>query len=84
MNLSLLILLPVITSLAILLMRDSKQVRAIALLGSALQLGLVGWLVMSYHNERVLGNTSQMLFESRYVWFSAFHIQYYVGWMVFR
>jgi len=79
MNLSLLILLPVITSLGILLVSQAKQVRAIALMGSVLQLLLVSVLVMNYHSERVAGNTAQMLFQSRYEWFKAFHIQYYVG-----
>lgn len=79
MNLSLLILLPVLTSLAILVVRDAKQVRVVALLGSLLQLALVGWLTLAYVNARNAGAAAQFLFEQRAVWFSAFNIQYYVG-----
>ncbi|MBL0309485.1 MAG: NADH-quinone oxidoreductase subunit M [Bacteroidetes bacterium] len=79
MNLSLLILLPILTSLVILTCRDAKQVRVVALLGSLLQLALVGWLTLAYVNARNAGADSQFLFEQRAVWFSAFNIQYYVG-----
>lgn len=79
MNLSLLILLPVLTALAVLLVRDTKQVRVIALLGSVLQLALVGWLTLAYVNARNAGAGELFLFEQRFNWFSAFNIQYYVG-----
>jgi NADH-quinone oxidoreductase subunit M len=79
MNLSLLIILPVVASLAILAVRDAKQVRVVALLGSLLQLALVGWLTLAYVSARNAGAAAQFLFEQRAVWFSAFNIQYYVG-----
>lgn len=81
MNLSLLILLPVVTAFALLLSRDSKQVRVIALIGSLLQLALVGWLAVAYVASRNTagGAAEQFLFVQRAVWFAAFNIQYYVG-----
>ncbi|MCW5908157.1 MAG: NADH-quinone oxidoreductase subunit M [Chitinophagales bacterium] len=79
MNLSLLILLPILTALAVLLMRDTKQVRVIALMGSVLQLALVGWLTLAYVNARNAGVAEQFLFEQRMSWFNAFNIQYYAG-----
>lgn len=79
MNLSLLILLPVVTALAVLLVRDAKQVRVVALLGSVLQLALVGWLAVAYVSARNAGVAEQFLFEQRMSWFSAFNIQYYAG-----
>lgn len=79
MNLSLLILLPIFTALAVLLVRDSKQVRVIALIGSVLQLVLVGWLTIAYVSARNAGAAEQFLFEQRMSWFNAFNIQYYAG-----
>lgn len=79
MNLSLLILLPVVTAFALLLSRDSKQVRVIALLGSVFQLALVGWLTLAYVSARNAGAGELFLFEQRVTWFAAFNIQYYVG-----
>ncbi|MES2620022.1 MAG: NADH-quinone oxidoreductase subunit M [Bacteroidota bacterium] len=79
MNLSLLILLPVLTSLVVLTCRDAKQVRVVSLIGAVLQLALVGWLTLAYVNARNAGAAAQFLFEQRAVWFSAFNIQYYVG-----
>ena len=79
MNLSLLILLPVLTSLVVLTCRDARQVRVVALIGSLLQLALVGWLAVAYVSARNTGVAEQFLFEQRAVWFAAFNIQYYAG-----
>lgn len=82
MNISLLILLPILTSLVILTCRDARQVRVVALLGSVLQMGLVGWLIMAFISAETLavsGGNNPFLFQQRYAWFSAFNIQYYVG-----
>lgn len=79
MNLSLLILLPVITALGVLMVRDAKQVRVVALMGAVAQLVLCGFLLMAYTQERSAGNTAAFLFEQRAVWFAAFNIQYYAG-----
>lgn len=79
MNLSLLILLPVFTALGVLLVRDARQVRAVALAGAVAQLLLCGLLLSAYCVERNAGNTALMLFEYRTDWFAPFNIQYYVG-----
>ena len=79
MNLSLLILLPLITALAILFSKGLKQIRAIGLAGSVAQLGLAGWILKLYMNERSNGNTTAYLFESNYSWFKALHINYHIG-----
>ncbi|MFN8323792.1 MAG: NADH-quinone oxidoreductase subunit M, partial [Chitinophagales bacterium] len=79
MNLSLLILLPVLASCGVLLARDAKQVRWMALIGSLLQLALVGWLAVAYVSARNAGVAEQFLFQQRMSWFSAFNIQYYAG-----
>ena len=79
MNLSLLILLPVLTALGVLVVRDAKQVRAVALLGSVAQLVLCGFLLMAYMEQRNAGNTAAFLFQQQALWFAAFNIQYFIG-----
>lgn len=79
MNLTLLILLPLLTAVSILLMRNAQQVRWAALVGSMLQLVLAFVLLFAFRDERVAGNESQMLFELQYNWFPALHISFHLG-----
>jgi len=79
MNLSLLIILPLLTALVILLCRGLKQVRAVALAGSLAQLLLIFDVLIQYWKERAAGNTAQMLFEYDTVWFAPFDIHYHIG-----
>ena len=79
MNLSLLIILPFITLVAILLANGLKQVRVIALAGSALQFVLCLALFYFYHQERVKGNAIPFLFEDGYIWYRPLGINYHVG-----
>lgn len=79
MNLSLLILLPLITALVILFCKGPKQVRMAALTGSVVQLALSGWLLILYWHAREAGDHSPMLFEFNYTWFKSLHINYHVG-----
>jgi NADH-quinone oxidoreductase subunit M len=79
MNLSLLIIVPLLTALSILFAKGLKQVRLIALSGSVLQLVLSIALLSFYMQERSSGNTAQMLFEFNYSWFSPMNINYHVG-----
>ncbi|MEI6508421.1 MAG: NADH-quinone oxidoreductase subunit M [Bacteroidota bacterium] len=78
-NLTILILFPLITAIAVLFCRNSAQIRWTALAGSAIQLILASLLMHSYYAERAAGNVSQMLFESRTSWYSALNIEYYIG-----
>lgn len=79
MNLSLLIIVPFLTALAILPLKGFKQVRVVSLLGAALQLILAFVLLYFYWSERSSGNNAVMLFESNYIWYAPFHINYHVG-----
>lgn len=79
MNLSLLILIPLLTAFLISICRTDKQIRISSLGGAIIQLILSGYLLYSYLSERASGNAAQMLFESRYSWFKTFNIEYYVG-----
>jgi len=79
MNLSLLIILPIITAIAVLFCKGLKQVRAVSLIGSAAQLLLSLDLLLIYWKERATGNTSQFLFDFNYTWFEPLNIHYHVG-----
>ena len=79
MNLSLLLLLPVVTATAILFCKGLKQVRTVALAGSVLQMIMAGILLFSFSGERASGNTEQMLFQFRMTWFAPLNIDYFIG-----
>jgi NADH-quinone oxidoreductase subunit M len=78
MNLSLLILVPLITAIALLLVKGLKQVRSVALAGSLLQLILVFDLLFQYFKEKA-HNTAAMLFQYDITWFGPLNIHYHVG-----
>jgi NADH-quinone oxidoreductase subunit M len=79
MNLSLFLIFPVLTAVAILFCKGLKQVRMAALMGSALQMVLAFILLFSYWNERAGGNMDQMLFQYRCTWFAPLNIEYFIG-----
>ncbi len=79
MNLIILILLPLLTAVAVLLMRNAQQVKMVALAGSVLQFVLAFVLLFYFNQERAAGNVAQMLFELQYNWFPAWHISFHLG-----
>jgi NADH-quinone oxidoreductase subunit M len=79
MNLSLLLLLPLLTALAIVCCKGLRQVRVVALAGAGLQLILAFVLLVLFWQARAAGDSSPMLFKSGYVWFASFNINYHVG-----
>ena len=79
MNLSLLILLPIITAIAVLLLKNNNQVRWVSLAGATLQFALAIFLLIFFNKERAAGNAAQMLFELQYNWFPAWHISFHLG-----
>ncbi len=79
MNLSLLILLPLLTAVTILLARNATQVKRIALAGAILQFVLAFALLFLFRHERMEGNNAQMLFELQYNWFPTWHINFHLG-----
>jgi len=79
MNLSLLVLFPLLTAIGILFCKSSKNIRAVSLAGATLQLLLSFFLLYAYWNLRQSGNASPMVFEANYSWFSALNINYHVG-----
>ncbi len=79
MNLLLLILLPLLTAIAILLVRNTNLVKWVALSGATLQFMLAIVLLVVFNNERAAGNTAQMLFELQYNWFPSWNISFHLG-----
>ena len=78
-NLTILLLVPLLTAIAVLLCRNAEQVKWTSLMGSLAQLGLSLMLLVSYMNERAAGNKAQMLFQQKCSWYSAMNIEYFVG-----
>jgi NADH-quinone oxidoreductase subunit M len=79
MNLSLLILVPLLTSLAILPLKGLKQVRMVSLAGASLQLLLSILLIYLFWQERASGNMAPMVFENKYTWYESLNITYHTG-----
>ena len=79
MNLSLLILVPLLTALALLLVKGLKQVRTVALIGSIAQLVLCFVLLYFYQEARANGDNSNFLFEDNYTWYAPLNINYHIG-----
>src|SRR5882724_1120232 len=79
MNLSLLIILPLITAMAILFVKGLKQVRMVAFIGAAAQLILCLALLYFYYQERTKGSAADFLFDSAYTWYEPLGITYHVG-----
>ena len=79
MNLLLLILVPLATAIAVLLMPGKTQVRWAALTGAVVQLVLSGGLLMAYRAARMAGQATQMLFEQQHKWFPGWSISFHLG-----
>lgn len=79
MFLSLLIIIPFVTAIAILFCKDSKAVKNISLIGSVAQLGMAVTVLLEYWQQRAAGNNERLLFEFNYTWFKPLGINYHVG-----
>lgn len=76
--LSLFVVVPVITMLALVFAKGLKQARIVAMIGSIVQLGMAINLVFAYFKERAV-NDSIMVFTKDVVWFEQFNIHYTIG-----
>ncbi len=65
MNLSLLILIPLLTAIVVLLMRTREQVRLASLIGAAIQIIISLLLFVYYRNAVAAGDTAQMLVSTK-------------------
>jgi NADH-quinone oxidoreductase subunit M len=78
MNLSLLLILPLLFSLLVLVVKGQKQVRTVALFAAVAQLGLGIYLLFQFLAERA-ENTAAYLFDYDQSWYNALKIHYHVG-----
>ena len=76
--LSLFIVVPLLTVLALLFANDLKRARIIAMIGSIIQLAMSVNLLFAYFKERTV-NDDIMVFTRDLVWFKDFNIHYSVG-----
>ncbi|MCX6230650.1 MAG: NADH-quinone oxidoreductase subunit M [Bacteroidetes bacterium] len=77
--LSLFVIIPVLTVLAIIISRNAKNTRVISAIGMGIQLLMAAYLIFAYFAQRNAGNNAEMLFQVDYVWFASLNIHYAVG-----
>ena len=76
--LSLFVIVPVLTIIALGFTKDLKQARTLSMVGGLVQLGMAINLLFAYLRERAV-NDSIMLFTKDVVWFEQFNIHYNIG-----
>src|SRR6056297_2754082 len=76
--LSLFVIVPVLTIIALAFTKDLKQARILSMCGGLVQLGMAVNLLFAYMRERAV-NDSIMLFTKDMVWFEQFNIHYNIG-----
>ena len=76
--LTLFIIVPLITVLALIAAKGLKQSRIVSMVGSMIQLGMAINLVFAYFKEREINN-SIMVFTRDLVWYEQFNIHYNIG-----
>lgn len=79
MNLLLLIIAPLLTAVAVLLCRNTQQVKWISLAGAAVQLTLSFALYFAFQQEKADNSTAQFLFEQNHTLFASLHINFHLG-----
>ena len=76
--LTLFIIVPLITVLALIATKGLKQSRVVSMVGSMIQLGMAINLVFAYFKEREV-NDNIMVFTRDLVWYEQFNIHYNIG-----
>jgi len=76
--LSLFIVVPIVTVLALIFTKSLKQARLVAMIGSIIQFGMGVNLVFAYLAEKT-HNSDIMVFTRDVVWFKPFNIHYSIG-----
>ena len=77
--LSLFVLIPLLMMAGLALSKEMKQIRAVAVIGSSLQLVFAFIVLFMFLGERAAGNTAEMLFVADTVWYVPLDIHYTVG-----
>ncbi len=76
--LTLFIIVPILTILALVFTKGLKQARIVSLIGSLVQFGMAINLVFAYFKERAV-NSDIMVFTKDVLWFKEFNIHYNIG-----
>ncbi len=76
--LTLFIVVPVFTAIALLFTKDLKQSRMTTMIGMLIQLVMAINLIFAYFNERAV-NSDIMVFTRDLTWFESFNIHYAIG-----
>ncbi len=74
-----LLIIPILTMVGIVLVKDVKHVRIISAVGMTAQLFFAFLLLYGFYQERDSGNAEPMLFVSSTVWYESFNIQLKFG-----
>lgn len=77
--LTLFVLIPLLTIIGILFTKDMRSTRVVSAIGMTIQLLLGAYLVYAYLTERAAGNSAEMLFYAKYMWFEGLNITYTIG-----
>ncbi len=77
--LSLFVVVPVLTVIALVWARDARQVRSIAAVGMGVQLVQSVILLFRYLQLHAMPGATELQFQSRTLWFSSLNISYAVG-----
>lgn len=79
MNLSILLITPLVSALLLLPAGSARNIQRIALAGAVVQLLLCCYLFYAFIQERHSGNESSFLFESEIPWYTSLNIIYHTG-----
>lgn len=74
-----LIIIPILTVIALLPVKNVTQIRVISAVGMFIELIQSIRLLFIYMHERAGGNTSEMVLQKSYQWFESINIQYNIG-----
>ncbi len=77
--LTLFVIVPLVTIIALMFAKDMKQARVMAMIGMGIQFIMSVNLVFAYLRERASGNAAEMIFTKSHLWFDKFNIYYEVG-----
>jgi NADH-quinone oxidoreductase subunit M len=73
------VVIPLLMLAGFAICKNVKQVRAVAVTGSILLLGLSGYVLSEYLALRAAGNVDEMLFRGDWTWFAPLNIKLSVG-----
>lgn len=79
MNLLFLLVVPMLTAIAVLLVQTKEQIRWVSFIGAIIQLSFAFLLLLAFKAERSENNSTQFLFDVNYPLINAFNINFHFG-----